>query len=41
MPAGILAFRGIGNPAAEFGQKFAGMKMLADAVDAVGSGHGY
>src|SRR6185437_1231166 len=38
-PAGVLALRRIGNPAAEYGQKLARFEMLADAVDALGSGH--
>src|SRR5260370_10836661 len=38
-PVGILAFGLIANPAIEFGEKLAGMKMLVRAVDSVGSGH--
>jgi hypothetical protein len=36
---GILAFRGIGNPALEFAEKFTGMKRLARPFDRIGSGH--
>jgi len=38
-PLGILAFGLIANPAIEFGEKLAGMKMLVRAIDSVGSGH--
>ena len=38
-PVGILAFGLIADPAIEFGEKLAGMKMLVRAVDSVGSGH--
>src|SRR5712671_3040255 len=38
-PLGILAFGLIADPAIEFGEKLAGMKMLVRAVDSVGSGH--
>jgi hypothetical protein len=38
-PARVLAFGGIGDPAAELAEKFTGLEVLADAVDSVGSGH--
>jgi hypothetical protein len=38
-PFGVLAFGLIGNPAVEFGEKFAGMKMLASPGDSISSGH--
>src|SRR4030081_2983097 len=36
---GVLAFRPIGNPAVEFGEKLAGMKILARPGDSISSGH--
>src|ERR1700737_19495 len=38
-PLGVLAFRGIGDPAVELGEKFAGMKVLARPGDSISSGH--
>ena len=38
-PLGILAFGLIGDPAVEFGEKRAGMKLLARPGNGVGSGH--
>ena len=35
----ILAFRPVGDPAVELGEKLAGMKMLARPGDRIGSGH--
>jgi hypothetical protein len=35
----VLTLGGIADPTAEFAEKFAGMKLMADAVDSVGSGH--
>ena len=36
---GVLAFRPVSYAAAEFGEEFAGLKLLAGARDGVGSAH--
>jgi hypothetical protein len=38
-PLGILAFGLIGDPAVEFGEKLAGMKLLPRPGDGIRSGH--
>ena len=39
-PLGILAFGRIGDAAPQFAQEIAGMKILADVLDSLGSAHG-